>query len=323
MDFSKQSPVSISFCTGLRGLEKGFERACRRIGWQQPNIAAYVEIEAFADYNLVKKMEQGLLVPAPIWTDIKTFPAASFYRKIHGVFGGYPCTPFSTAGRRNGAGYPGHLWPDFERCIQAIQPIFCGFENVDDHLTLGFDEVYRSLSDMGYAVEAGVYTAEEAGAPHERKRLFIVAIKMDNAVSRRHGVAPVEIRTGRHAPFISNKKLGHAPLPMLQRGGPWYQARLNESSNSNKKLAYDFGTGYSQKYNHSEIEQGNTDRWPAPPGQAQFEWEAPHVKSSVDFTINGYNFREDLLRLAGNAVVEQQAEIAFLDLLKKFNIPCQ
>jgi hypothetical protein len=62
-------------------------------------------------------------------------------------------------------------------------------------------------------------------------------------------------------------------------------------------------------------------RWPAGQGKFQYDWEEPRaVKSSVGSTVNGYNFRNDLLRMYGNGVVEQTAEIAFLDLLKKHGI---
>jgi DNA (cytosine-5)-methyltransferase 1 len=90
-------PSILSICTGMRGLERGLERVIGNI-----TVAAYVEIEAFIIYNLVKQMEQGVVAPAPVWTDLKTFPGPSFHGKIHGIVGGYPCQPFSLAGKRGG-----------------------------------------------------------------------------------------------------------------------------------------------------------------------------------------------------------------------------
>ena len=55
-----------------------------------------------------------------------------------------------------------------------------------------------------------------------------------------------------------------------------------------------------------------------PPGEEQFDWEPPRLESRVGYVLNGYNFREDLLRMAGNAVVEQQAEFAFRTLITQF-----
>ena len=68
-----------------------------------------------------------------------------------------------------------------------------------------------------------------------------------------------------------------------------------------------------------EIVKTISESWPAPPGGAQHSWEAPRtIKPGMGCTVDGYNFREDLLRAFGNSVVEQTAEIAFRDLLKKF-----
>jgi hypothetical protein len=63
---------------------------------------------------------------------------------------------------------------------------------------------------------------------------------------------------------------------------------------------------------------GGGNRWPARPGEPQYEWEAPRLESSLGYAVNGYNYREDLLRMAGNAVVRQQSEKAFRTLLLKF-----
>ena len=73
VDNSKELPTVISFCSGYGGIERGLELA-----GIEHRVLAYVEIEAFAIANLVAKMEQGELVPAPILTDLKTFPAHLF-----------------------------------------------------------------------------------------------------------------------------------------------------------------------------------------------------------------------------------------------------
>lgn len=85
MDYTEQSPVILSFCPGLLGLERGIERAIGTI-----SVAVYVEIEAFIIANLVAGMESGMVDPAPIWTDAKTFDGVHFRGKIHGLVGGRP-----------------------------------------------------------------------------------------------------------------------------------------------------------------------------------------------------------------------------------------
>jgi site-specific DNA-cytosine methylase len=186
VDNTEQSPVILSICPGILGLERGLERAIGPFC-----VAAYVEIEAFIIANLVYAREQGVLAPAPVWTDVKTFDGNIVRGKIDGIIGGYPCQPFSNAGKQLGTEDPRHLWPYIQRIIAAARPVWCFFENVEGHLSLGYDQVYRSLRDMGYQVEAGMYSAEEVGAPHQRNRLFILAIREEwfDAGANSDGVA--------------------------------------------------------------------------------------------------------------------------------------
>ena len=139
-----------------------------------------VEVEAFALANLVAKAEQGKLAIEAMYPDVKTFPAERFSGCFDIITAGYPCQPFSNAGRRKGTKDPRHLWPYIEEHIRAIRPVWCFFENVSGHLTLGFDEVFKSLRGLGYKVEAGLFTAAEVGAPHKRERLFILGYSEHN-----------------------------------------------------------------------------------------------------------------------------------------------
>ena len=81
-----KSPAILSFCPGLLGIERGLANVIGAL-----RVVAYVEIEAFIIANLVAGMESGLVDPAPIWTDAKTFDAKPFRGRIHGIIGGYPC----------------------------------------------------------------------------------------------------------------------------------------------------------------------------------------------------------------------------------------
>jgi len=397
-----QSPAILSVCPGFLGLERGLTRAIGEI-----NIVAYVEIEAFIVENIICGMEAGILDPAPVWTDVKTFNAKPFYKKIHGIIGGYPCQPFSTAGRRKGQDDPRHLWPYLHRIIQAARPVWCFFENVGGHLSMGYDQVYKDLRDIGYTVEAGLFTAEEMGAPHERERLFILAIDQQFLAhsNQQYDDWIGECRQRRRFED-SNRREGRKQLadyaggqPGLQPPGYWWQdigggskemeytdsnvhpGRMgnggnNESSGQNKgeenkreriwdepgtagsQLAHTNSAGQpQQRYDaepgcqddnragHTGAEISDTygtnvqrpvglqtsggqqqsadssdegDRWPAGPGQPQHHWEEKRtIEPGMGCTINGYNFKEDLLRALGNSVVEQTAEFAFISLLKK------
>ena len=160
----------LSFCAGYGGIDLGLRRvlpSCRTI--------AYVEIEAFAIANLVAKMEAGELDQAPVWTDVKTFPAEQFHGLVDIVSGGYPCQPFSAAGKRLGTDDPRHLWPFLRGAVRAIRPSRVFFENVEGHISLGLSTVLSDLDEDGYRATWGIFSAAEVGASHQRKRVFIMA----------------------------------------------------------------------------------------------------------------------------------------------------
>ena len=162
----------ISFCTGYGGIELGLRRAGVDL-----RVVCNVEIEAFVQANLVAKIEEGRMDNAPIYSDLKTFPASIFRGKICGLIGGYPCQPFSSAGKRKGEEDPRHLWPYIRKHIRAIRPVWCFFENVRGHTTMGLWRVLSDLEEDGYRTEWGLFSAEETGAPHQRIRCFILAYR--------------------------------------------------------------------------------------------------------------------------------------------------
>lgn len=144
-----------------------------------------MERECYAAAVVVKAIEAGALAPGFVHTDLKTFPAEIFRGCFDGMVGGYPCQPFSTAGRREGSNDSKgrNLWPYFKRTIELVRPGFCFFENVEGHVTLGLKDVCHNLGELGYEYSAGLFSAEECGAPHQRKRIFILARQSPKARS--------------------------------------------------------------------------------------------------------------------------------------------
>lgn len=167
---SSPSVTHVSLCAGYGGIDLGLGRAIPSL-----RTVAFCEIEAFACSNLVAKMEAGLLDAAPIWTNLKTFPWSDFHGKVDILSGGYPCQPFSSAGKRKGKDDPRHLWPFIADGIAAMRPKRCFFENVEGHISLGLSTVISDLEEMGYRTTWGIFSALEVGAPHRRKRIFILA----------------------------------------------------------------------------------------------------------------------------------------------------
>ena len=170
----------ISLCTGYAGIELGLRRVIPAL-----RTVCYVEVEAFACANLVEKIEKGLLDAAPIWTDIKTFDGRPFYKRVHIITAGYPCQPFSVAARRYRKEQDDrNIWLFIKNIIREIRPLLFFGENVAGHLSKGFDRVVSDLDEIGYGIEAGLFSAAEIGAPHIRQRLFILAYSMRELLPR-------------------------------------------------------------------------------------------------------------------------------------------
>lgn len=181
MDFTKAT-THIGLCAGYGGVELGLKRVIQNL-----RTVALCEIEAFAIANLVAKMEAGLMDPAPIWPDLKTFPWQSFRDRVDILTGGYPCQPFSSAGKRAGKDDPRHLWPWIADGIASMRPSVCFFENVEGHISLGLSDVIEDLGRMDYRTTWGIFSATEVGAPHQRKRAFILAHRNDSGLEGRYG----------------------------------------------------------------------------------------------------------------------------------------
>ena len=243
----------LEWCAGYGGIGLGL----KRVFGERLRTIAYCELEGYAQANLISKMEKGFMDVAPIWTDVKTFPTQEFHGLVDIFSAGYPCQPFSTAGKRLGEEDPRHLWPFIQRAIATIQPRFCFFENVRGHLTLGFKNVCHDLGELGYEIVAGLFTAAECGAPHKRERLYIMAH------SKRCG--------------LERGWLRRMDEVMLQQG-------IHTSTTPTVQICGDI--------------------WGKGPG-------------SVVGLSNGSASRVEQLRMGGNGVVPQTAELAFQTLYKE------
>lgn len=170
----------LSLFTGIGGLDLAAE-------WAGFKTVGQCE---WADYPT--KVLEKHWPDVPRWRDIRTLNAESFYEKtglrtVDVVSGGFPCQPFSVAGKRQGKDDDRYLWPEMLRVIREIQPAFIVGENVAGIVRLALDTVLSDLESEGYAGQAFIVPACGVDAPHRRDRVCILAHAIDGSgAMRRH-----------------------------------------------------------------------------------------------------------------------------------------
>ena len=144
----------------------GFALAAR---WAGIETVQFVENEEFAQKVLTKNFPG-----VPIHDDIKTYRANGIVSPFL-CTGGYPCQPFSQAGKRRAQNDDRHLWPEMFRVIRECRPTWVLAENVSGHIKLGLEEVLLDLESEGYQSQVFHIGAVAKDAPHRRMRVWIVA----------------------------------------------------------------------------------------------------------------------------------------------------
>jgi DNA (cytosine-5)-methyltransferase 1 len=320
----------LSLCSGYEGIGRGL-----RAVFPTLREIAYVEIETYCIANLVKEMETGVLDTAPIYSDLKTFPFKEFRGKVDILSGGFPCQPFSNAGVRRGTEDPRHLFPYIRDGIRECQPRICFLENVEGIISAKTAEgesvlqyVLRELEGLGYCAEAGIFSASEVGAPHQRKRVFILgyakhdghstakelrscgetsddqsegqdrSIKLEGAGGRSIGASIQgldetisESKESRRCDQSRGEKLGNAKSEGSQG---WLQTREYDPQGWQEQDGCPAPDGRIRSIKPSSY------RFPSRPGERQKEWEAPRVTGTFKGRVAEIK-RKAKFRLGGAA----------------------
>ncbi len=163
----------LSLFTGAGGGVLG----TKLLGW---TTIGYVEYEPYCQQIIRQRIEDGILDAAPIFGDIRAFVqdghAGAYQGMVDVVTAGFPCQPFSVAGKRQGADDERNMWPATLAVIREVRPRYCMLENVPGLVVSGyFGTILGGLAESGYDCRWRILSAAEMGAPHKRDRLWIVA----------------------------------------------------------------------------------------------------------------------------------------------------
>lgn len=189
----------------------GFSLAAHWMGWE---TAAFVEWEEYPQKVLKKNFPN-----TPIYGDIREFDGTKYRGKVDIITGGFPCQPFSSAGKRNGRDDDRYLWPEMLRVIREVQPTWIVGENVAGILSMDdgavFEEICAGLEKEGYALQAFIIPACAKGAPHGRDRVWIIA----NATGR--GQQGSREHRGRLRPKQNKERKANFAFDENQFKKPW------------------------------------------------------------------------------------------------------
>lgn len=260
------------------------------LGWR---TCCCVEIDEYCQRVLRQRMQDGWLDPAPIWDDVLTFDGRPWRGRIDIVTAGFPCQPFSVAGKRLAARDERDMWPDTARLIREVRPPVALLENVPG-LTSGshgyFGRILGELAESGFNAEWEVIPAAAADAPHLRERLWVLAWDTDANRDRLEGIASSDCTRGtldleeRHDADRLRHHVGHA-----DRSGREEQHASHLAKNA--------------RFNPGRAASEGRTRWRA--------------ESEMGRLVDGVADRVDRLRALGNGQVAPQMALAWTILSRR------
>lgn len=305
---------------GIGGLERGVAAGLRDVGLDA-RVVGLVEGEAFGAACLGAAMRRGELAACPIWLgDVREFPASAFAGAVDLVCAGFPCQPASSAGKRRGTDDERWLWPEVVRVARESRARYVFCENVRGLLNVnggeGFAQVLEGLADLGFDAEWTCVPASAVGAPHRRERVFILGRRdvADGDGSRRERErmpSPDEQRAPRDEPHGRGGDLGDAALELHDGSGSAGTRRRGEPTDAGRGFPAPWPPGPAERDRWREILAADPGLAPAT-AEPDLRRVAPKLSEGMDRSA-----RVDRLRALGNAVVAEQARVAFRELWRR------
>ena len=285
----------LDLISGIGGFSLGLERAGM-------TTVAFCEFDPFCRSVLAKHWPL-----VPIHKDIRNLDGHTYRGSVELVAGGFPCQPFSVAGKRRGASDDRALWPEMRRVICEVQPAWVVGENVPGIIEMELDSVLSDLAGEGYSCQTFVIPACAVDAPHRRDRVWVVAhtdgkgesdVALDeremakelvaDAYPRQRVGADEKVRAGGNATNACGENVADASGLRLQGG---------EDKRSD-------GAFWAQPNDKQPAGFGGGTVWLCAPSRAAV-WEP---EPGVGRMAHGIPHRVDRLRALGNAVVPQVVE---------------
>lgn len=164
------------------------------LGWR---TVCAVELDPYARSVLVARQNDGSIRPFPVWDDVRTFDGAPWRGRVDVISGGFPCQDISAAGAGRGIdGSRSGLWSEMARIVREVRPRFVFVENSPTLVVRGLGVVLGDLAALGYDAAWDVFGAVNVGAPHLRKRSWVVAALADSNSGGFKELGPSVIKPG-------------------------------------------------------------------------------------------------------------------------------
>lgn len=292
----------LSLFSGIGGIDLAAE-------WAGIETIAFCEREEFPQ-KVLQKNFPGI----PIYDDVCELTKEKLEndgidtRTIDLISAGYPCQPFSHAGKRRGKEDDRHLWPEVARLIREIRPTFFLGENVAGHITMGLDDVLADLENEGYDTQTFVIPSASVGAPHRRERVFIVGYaKYDGSYESEIGRSidstsnHFEKRENKASQLKGTSRSNHSKTlgdSTSKRLSQWRQSRFSQTTEKS-------GTGLGRQLERSsqilahttskrsrqtwECESVRSEKWTTSSSKALVDSKIKRLQGSENARKNGVN----------------------------------
>ena len=293
----------------------GFSLALEKVGFK---TVGFCEVDPYCRL-LLQKHWKGVT----IHNDIKKLEAKDIKEPIDILTGGFPCQPYSVAGKQKGTDDNRYLWPDMFRVIKEVKPTFIiaenvrGIVNIQDGMV--FETVCSDLESEGFEIQPFIIPAAGVGAPHKRERVWIVGYSKHNGsltTKIRRGNKEVDARTQeRQNQAIEPERTGGScndetmenSRRTLRQGSEFEKENANESKQEDAdKSKRSSGSPKHHVADSKRIHvQGQQDRSRQEQSRREGWWE---FDPNVGRVANGIPGRVHRLKGLGNSIVPQIAE---------------